>query len=65
MKTPRKKPSLAPDGKHTAPDGRRESFSRRKFMTVSAAFGATIMTGKVSASAQQEYEEDLCHPAHQ
>lgn len=54
MKTPRKKPSPAADGKQTATDGRCESFSRRKFMVVSAGFGATMLTGKLCAAAQEK-----------
>jgi 5'-nucleotidase len=30
------------------------TISRRKFMTVSAAFGATLLTGKLSAAAQEK-----------
>jgi len=37
VKKPRKKTAAAADRKPTTADASRESFSRRKFMTVSAA----------------------------
>jgi 5'-nucleotidase len=54
MKTPRKKPAAAADGKQTATDASRKSLSRRKFLVASAAVGATILTGKLSAAAQEK-----------
>jgi 5'-nucleotidase len=54
MKTRCKKTAAAADEKPTTADPSRASFSRRKFMTVSAAFGATILTGKLSAAAQEK-----------
>jgi 5'-nucleotidase len=54
MKNPRKKTAAAADEKPTTADASRASFSRRKFMTMSAAFGATILTGKLSAAAQEK-----------
>jgi 5'-nucleotidase / UDP-sugar diphosphatase len=54
MKNSRKKTAAATDRKPTTADASRASFSRRKFMTVSAAFGATLLTGKLSAAAQEK-----------
>src|SRR4249920_1344197 len=54
MKNPRRKTAAAADRKPTSAHVSREAFSRRKFMTVSAAFGATLLTGKLSATAQEK-----------
>lgn len=54
MKKPRKKTAAGADRKPTTADASRESVSRRKFMTVSAAFGATLLTGTLSATAQEK-----------
>jgi len=54
MKNSRKKTAAAADHKPTTADASGESLSRRKFMTVSAAFGATILTRKLSAAAQEK-----------
>jgi 5'-nucleotidase len=54
MKNSHKKTAAAADEKPTTTDASRESFSRREFLIGSAAFGATLLTGKLSAAAQEK-----------